>query len=510
MDHYDIIIIGTGAGGGTLAHRLAPTGKKILILERGDFIPREKENWSSKAVFEKQRYTADEPWLDRHGKEFIPGIHYGVGGNTKFYGAALLRLRERDFGELQHAGGTSPAWDLSYQDLAPHYLAAERLYCVHGQRGADPTEPPEDAPYPLPPIPNEPRIQELFENFQGDGLHPFPLPLGVRPPEDTGQPAVVLDRFDGYPDPTLTKADAHSCCILPALKHPNVTLVTNCFVDRLETGTNGKRISKVVATRQGESLELTGDLIAVCCGAVNSAALLLRSAAPAHPNGLANGSDVVGRYYMAHNNSVMLAMSTKRNDTRFGKTIAVNDFYFGDTDYPYPLGHIQMVGKSDGVNLQSESPIPAPLLPLEIAAKHSLDFWLTSEDLPEARNRVTLTKDNRITLDYYKNNMEGHERLQKRLERAVSNFGMKTFKLPHHIYLQKQIPLSGTAHQVGTVRFGDDPNTSALNTWCRSHEVENLFVVDGSFFPSIGAVNPSLTIMAMALRVGGYIAEEVW
>src|SRR5277367_2864688 len=165
-DLYDLIIIGTGAGGGTLAHELAGSGKRILLLERGGYLPREQENWSSEAVFVDDRYKSHETWHDGNGRPFQPGIHYFVGGNTKFYGAVLLRLRERDFEAVQHRDGISPAWPLSYRDLAPYYLRAETLYQVHGQRGVDPTEAPENAPYPWPAITHEPRVQELADDLR--------------------------------------------------------------------------------------------------------------------------------------------------------------------------------------------------------------------------------------------------------------------------------------------------------------------------------------------------------
>ena len=177
--HYDVIIIGTGAGGGTLAHRLAPSGKRVLLLERGDYLPRERENWDSTAVFVQGRYRAPEFWYDEHGHEFPPETNYYVGGNTKFYGAALFRLRPQDFGELRHHDGVSPAWPLRYEDFEPYYTEAEHLYRVHGRHGEDPTEGPASAPYRFEPVEHEPRIQQLSDDLDKQGLHPFHLPIGV-------------------------------------------------------------------------------------------------------------------------------------------------------------------------------------------------------------------------------------------------------------------------------------------------------------------------------------------
>ena len=509
MQHYDIIIIGTGAGGGTLAQKLAPSGKKILIIERGDFIPREKENWDTEEVFLKGRYKAKEDWTDKNGKTFQAGIHYCVGGNTKMYGAALLRMRTEDFGEVKHHGGISPAWPLNYEDLAPYYLAAEKLYSVHGERGSDPTEPTEGNPYFHPPLAHEPRIQKLHDDMVELGLQPFPLPMGVRTEQNRGEAPYVLDRFDGFPDPSEMKADAHVVGIKSAMEYPNVTLKTECLVEKLETDATGKIITAVIATHKGEAVKFTGDTVVVSCGAINSAALLLRSANEQHPNGLANKSDVVGRNYMFHNNTALLAISTKPNPTQFGKTLALNDFYFGEDDFPYPMGHIQMLGKSDPMMYKEEAPGFAPGFTLEYLANHAMDFWMTSEDLPDPNNRVVLDKNGNISLHYTENNLEGHKRLQKKLKWILEHVGCERHLLPNNIYLGKKIPIAGSAHQCGTIRFGEDPKSSALNTWCRSHEVNNLYVVDGSFFPSSSAVNPALTIMAMALRVGDHLLENL-
>lgn len=509
MQHYDLIIIGTGAGGGTLARKLAPTGKKILILERGDYIPREKENWDTREVFLNARYKAKEEWSDKNGKTFHPGIHYAVGGNTKVYGAALLRMRESDFGEVRHHGGISPAWDIGYEDLAPYYLEAEKLYSVHGLRGSDPTEPHEPAPYALPPLPHEPVIGQLVGKLEKNGLKPFPLPVGFRNKNDHNGSPVPLDRFDGFPDPTESKADAHVVGINEALKYPNVTLQLDSYVERLVTGDDGKEVTSVELIHNGNHISYSADIVIVSAGAINSAALLLRSANESHPNGLANGSDVVGRHYMAHNNTAMVALSANLNPTKFGKTFAINDFYHGDDNFKYPMGHIQMLGKSDALMFKEDAPFFTPGFVLKTMASHALDFWMTSEDLPLPENRVTLDKKGNISISYTENNLEGHKRLQKKLRSILDNLDGGVKILPKNIYLGKKIPIAGTAHQCGTIRFGNDPEKSALDTWCRAHEVSNLYVVDGSFFPSSSAVNPALTIMAMALRVGDHLIEKM-
>jgi len=249
--HYDVIIIGTGAGGGTLVHTLASTGKSILILERGDYVPREKANWDSRAVNVEAKYQTKEEWRDKDGKPLHPHTNYYVGGNTKFYGAALFRLRKEDFGEIRHFGGISPAWPISYDELEPYYLKAEKLYHVHGKRGEDPTDPQASGPYPHPAISHEPRIQQLSDDFERLGLKPFHTPLGLQRDEQNlhASKCIRCDTCDGYPCLVDAKSDAQVLCVDPALRFPNVTLLTNAYVDRLETNASGNEISRVVVSR---------------------------------------------------------------------------------------------------------------------------------------------------------------------------------------------------------------------------------------------------------------------
>jgi choline dehydrogenase-like flavoprotein len=510
-EHYDVIIIGTGAGGGTLLHRLAPSGKRILVLERGPYLRREPENWDSSEIFLKERYLSGEKWLDKDGKEFAPHQQYFVGGNTKFYGAILFRLRERDFGEVRHHGGVSPAWPISYADLEPYYAEAERLYLVHGQAGEDPTEPPRSGPYPYPAVSHEPRIQQLHDDLVNAGHRPFHLPVGVDLDESDPEAGrcVRCDRFDGFPCLTDGKADAHVLCVRPALKHPNVTLRTHARVQRLQTDASGRAVTEVVVDRRGVEERYSADIVVVSCGAANSAALLLRSANDKHPRGLANSSDVVGRHYMAHLNSGVIAISQTPNETKFQKTLGVNDYYWGAEDSDLPLGHIQMLGKSDRNILRAGAPWFAPGLALDYLARHAIDFWLTTEDLPHPNNRVTVDRagDVHLSKTYY--NTEPHKRLLRKLKDLLGPLGCHDTVIPRWSVLSQQIPLAGIAHNCGTVRFGTDPEQSALDVDCKAHDVDNLYVVDTSFFPSSSAVNPALTAMANALRVGDRLLERL-
>ncbi|HEV2730219.1 MAG TPA: GMC family oxidoreductase [Terriglobales bacterium] len=515
---FDVIIIGTGAGGGTLAYHLAPSGKRVLILERGDYVAREKDNWNPQAVNVDARYNTKEQWRDSAGKELHPHTNYYVGGNTKFYGAALFRLRQQDFGEIRHHGGISPAWPISYDELEPYYSQAEHLYQVHGNRGEDPTEPSAAKAYPWPAVSHEPRIQHLAEDFAASGLKPFHTPLGVMLDEKNPRlsPCIRCNTCDGFPCLVQAKSDAQVLCIDPALQHPNVTLLTNALVKRLETDSSGREVQRVIVERNGSLETYSADIVVVSCGAINSAALLLRSANDKHPRGLANGSDVVGRHYMGHTNSVLMAISKCPNPTIFQKTLSVNDFYFGSKDFEYPMGHISFVGKLDAITLRAGAPAIAPGFTLELMAKHSLDFWLTSEDLPDPNNRVTVNRDGEIVLTYTPNNLKAHEQLKAHLQKAMKQ---NTCSLHGHdchqglfarnLYAGQRIPLAGVAHQNGTIRFGHDPKTSALDATCKAHGLDNLYVVDGSFFPSSAAVNPALTIMANALRVGDHLLQRL-
>jgi choline dehydrogenase-like flavoprotein len=518
-NHFDVIIIGTGAGGGTLAQKLAPTAKRILLLERGDYVPREKDNWNPRAVNLEGKYQTREIWHDKDGKELHPHTNYYVGGNTKFYGAALFRLRKEDFGEIHHHGGISPAWPIRYADLEPYYTEAERLYHVHGNRGEDPAEPPASAPYPHPAVSHEPRIQQLSDDFARLGLRPFHTPLGVmlNEKEPHASRCIRCETCDGFPCLVGAKSDAQVCAVDPALEHDNVTLRTNAYVERLETSPSGREISKVIIKSNGAREEISADIVVSSCGAINSAALLLRSANDNHPNGLANSSGVVGRHYMGHVNSVLMAISKCPNPTIFQKSLSVNDFYFGSGDWPYPMGHISFVGKLDGETLKGGAPVLTPGWTLDLMARHSLDFWLTSEDLPDPNNRVTLDAKGGIVLSYKPNNEEGHRRLIAKLKELMQQqtkcrvHGHECHEglFARNLYAGQRIPLAGVAHQVGTVRFGDDPQASALDANCKAYDVDNLYVVDGSFFCSSGAVNPALTIMANALRVGEHLIQRM-
>jgi choline dehydrogenase-like flavoprotein len=510
VSDYDVIVIGSGAGGGTLVHRLAPSGKRILLLERGDWLAREPQNWLAEEVFVNGRYQSEDTWYDAKDKGFAPQVHYFVGGATKLYGAALYRLRAEDFGEVRHQDGLSPAWPISYDEMEPYYTQAEELYQVHGARGEDPTEPPASAPYPFPAVSHEPRIQQLADDLASAGYHPFHAPCGVML-DESNMPystCVRCDNMDGFPCLVHGKSDAEVIAVRPALEHDNVTLVRNARATSLRTTPDGSAVTEVVVDRDGETETYSADIVVSACGAANSARLLLASANDRHPNGLANGSDQVGRHYMFHNSQAVLAISKEPNPTIFQKTLGLNDFYFASEEFDHPLGNIQMVGKSQAPMYRGEKPLLTKLAPewtLERIAGHAVDFWLSTEDLPRPENRVTLTDDGAIRLSYTPSNEKPKKQLYDKLKSMLDHLGMHKHLLSHEAYLKNEIPVAGVAHQTGTCRFGTDPADSVLDTNCRAHELDNLYVVDTSFMPSIGAVNPALTAMANALRVGDHL-----
>ncbi|HVN56583.1 MAG TPA: GMC family oxidoreductase [Anaerolineaceae bacterium] len=496
---FDIVIIGSGAGGGTLAYALRNSGARILLVERGDFLPQERENWSPQAVFFQKRYKNAELWKDASGNTFLPGVHYYVGGNTKVYGAALPRLRRQDFEAIQHAEGISPAWPFSYDDLEPYYAAAEQIYRVHGEAGDDPTEPARSGPYPFPPIPHDPYIAALGDTLRNNGLHPFSLPMGIDY-APRGR-CIRCKTCDGFPCQVLAKSDADTCAVWPALQSSNVTLWTKAYARRLLTGPGGKTIAAVEVEREGQVQRVTAGTFVVSCGAVNSAALLLRSANSSHPGGLANSSGQVGRNYMVHNNAALMAVDPRRRNTSvFQKTIAVNDFYFNGPGWPYPMGNLQLLGKLQAGMLAAARPyLPRPVL--QEMANRSVDWWVMSEDLPDPDNRVAVDPDGTIRIHWKPNNRKSHEKL---IQAAVGMLREAGYPL---VFVER-MGIDTNSHQCGTIRAGSDPAKAVLDPFCRSYDLPNLFVMDSSFFPSSAAMNPALTIAAQALRVADHILQK--
>lgn len=498
-ESYDVVIVGSGVGGASVALQLAGSDARVLVLERGPALPRESQNWSPEAVFCDQRYRCNETWY-ADGRPFRPGMYYFVGGHTKFYGTAMFRFRERDFHEVEHDEGTSPAWPIDYATLEPWYALAEQLFGVRGQAGVDPTEPPRSRGYDHPPVPHEPLLAQIEQRLSALGLRPFPMPSAV----DLGPGGQCrrCENCDAFPCMIDAKGDAEVRLLRPALRAGNVELRTGARVQRLLTDGTGVRVVGAEVEQGGVMTTIHADLFVVSAGAINSAALLLRSANARNPRGLANRSDVVGRHYMTHNTTALMAVHPlKRNTTRFPKTLAVHDYYFGGPDGGKPLGSLQLLGKIREPMLRG--PLGrVPRFLRAALAERSVDWYAQSEDLPHPDSRITLRPDGAINLHWRRSNLGAHARWVGKCKQILRRVG-------YPVVLSSTFGTEVVSHQCGTVRFGRDPATSALDALCMAWDHDNLYVVDAGFFPSSAAVNPALTVAAQALRVGHHLRTEV-
>jgi choline dehydrogenase-like flavoprotein len=522
-DHYDAVVIGSGAGGGTLARTLAMSGKRILLLERGNFLPRELCNWQPLQVLNAGRYVSQDAWYDGAGTSFEPRVHYYVGGATKLYGAALGRLRPADFGEVAHMDGVSPAWPIGFEEFEPWYAKAEWLYQVRGLHGEDPSEGSWSEEYPWPPISHEPLIQRIADDLDRAGYHPFHVPRGIMLNEANPPTSLCIrcGRCDGYPCLVHAKADADIIAVRPLLSRLNVTLLVNAEVRRLETDPRGQSVTKVIVRRGTASEEYSGDIVVLAAGAVNSAKVLLQSASDRHPAGLANGSGQVGRNYMCHNVTDVAALGEKPNETVFQQTLGINAFYLANdsrrASHPagssrrWPLGSIQLLpraGRPDAGHSAIENGATWCGSPDQRDVKdRAVGFRLTTEDLPRPDNRVTIDGDGRPHLAYAATNNGERAILRHEVETMLRHADLRVAtdeSLP-----ATRLPGDAIADQAGTCRFGTDPETSVLDVNCKAHELDNLYVADASFLPSVGAVGPALTVMANAIRVGEHVVHRL-
>ncbi len=492
----DVVIVGSGIGGATLAAGLAPSGAAIAILEAGERIADRPENRDQRAIFQRGHFRPKESWYEATGRPFNPGNYYNVGGNSKFYGAVLARYRREDFGAIAHAEGISPAWPFPYEELEPWYCLAEEMYQVRGAVGQDPTEPPHSRPYPFPPVPDEAPIAEVRARLKRAGVHPYSLPLGVDLKRWLGRRRTP---WDAHPHADDGKMDAESAALSQALRHDNVTLLTGCRVTRLEAAAGG-RIAAVHYREGGAEHVLRPRLVVLSAGAVQSAVLLLRSADSRFAGGLANRSDQVGRNFMNHNASAVLAVSpTFRNTSVYQKTFGFNDFYLDDGNGGPPLGNVQLLGRVSGAILKSSLRLVPEAL-LERVAAHAVDFYAMSEDVPHPESRVMVDGE-RIVLKWQRTNWNAHLMLVAKLKSVLKAAGFP-------VVLSRAFDKRTPSHQCGTVRMGLDPAAAPLDRFCRAWDHANLFVVDAGFLPTSAAVNPALTVAAQALRVADHIRRE--
>ncbi|CKI10535.1 GMC family oxidoreductase [Mycolicibacterium smegmatis] len=492
----DVAIIGSGMGGGCLAYALRDKGIRVLIVEQGDFLPVERENWSFDAVHTEGRYKNSASWHDAAtGKNFTPGNYHYVGGSTKLYGATLPRFRECDFGPIEHADGLSPAWPIDYADLEPYYGEAEQMFWVHSNKGEDPTDPWRSTDYPYPGLPHEGAMARLAESARKQGLHPFSAPqaLDYRP----GGGCVLCDTCDSFACMVEAKGDADVSAVRPALaaKTRNVELLTNAEVVRLVTSPDGKTVAAAQIRHHDRRIEVRAHRFVLSCGAVNTAALLLRSASDQHRRGLANSSDQVGRNYMAHITTFFLAVDPRRkNEAVYQKTIGINDWYEAGPGNIYPLGNVQGLGKLRGPQAKMGKPwVPMPIL--DEVTKYTLDLFIQTEDLPLPENRVTLRPNGQISLFRRETNLAAHHELIRRMKKVVRKAGFP-------VVLTRSLGVEATSHQCGTARMGDDPTASVVDANLKAHDLDNLWIADTSTFCSSGAVNPAITAAALSLRLG--------
>ena len=490
----DIVIIGSGVGGASLALSLADSGRRIVILERGEHLEDSPEARDDKAIFEKGFYRSSEEWLGTDGQSFLPGNYYYVGGNSKFFGAVMYRYRREDFAPRPHMDGASPGWPISYDELEPWYARAEAVFRVRGDASQDPTEPPHAEPYVFPPVPDEPAVASLRQRLRKAGVRPSSLPLAIDVDEWLSRGRTG---WDAFPNTGMGKIDAEVGPLADALKHPNVSLVTGANVMRLETDKSGRAVTEAVFVKDGVEQRISAKIFAVAAGAVQTAALLLRSSNEVHPRGLANGSDQVGRNFMNHNTTAMLAIDPfSPNTSVYQKTIAFNDFYNSDPESGFPLGNVQLLGHITGNILKANTPL-LPRWLARLVARNCYGWFLTSEDLPNPESRVTVRND-RIVVHWVRSNMRAHETLIRATRDVMRRAGFP-------IVLTRTFGRKTTSHQCGTAKLGRDPGTSVVTADCQSHEIANLYVTDASVLPTSGAVNPSLTIAALAIKAGAAI-----
>jgi choline dehydrogenase-like flavoprotein len=491
-NHYDVILIGSGAGGGTLLGALSAAGHSVLLLERGGVMPLEDQNLSEADLFRKDRYHPEEKWFGTDGDPFSPQMVHAIGGNTKIWGGVLERMREQEFSGVKLQEGPSPDWELRYADLEPWYERGEEIYRVHGVAGADPTAPARTGPYPAAPRPLEPFLVELRSALERQGLHPYDLPLSWS---------------DSAVDPS---GDAELFGVDPVRTCSNVTVKEHARVVQLHVNPSGQEVRGVEVDIAGQHWLFRGHQVVLAAGAIGTPEILLRSATDHHVRGLANGSDQVGRNLMKPQLTTILQLATAPNSGRYARGHGITDFYWGDKNVDFPLGSIHSGGGVLQDALFAESPpvlsLVTKLLPdfgIDQLASRSITWWAMSAVRPDPHNRVLL-RGSQLQINYTPNNREAHDRLVYRwidcLKAVESDpLTLVTKAAPVHPRGEAPLPVIGGA--CGTCRMGSDPATSVVNLEGRSHEVHNLWIVDASVLPSCPSVGIGLTVIANALRI---------
>jgi choline dehydrogenase-like flavoprotein len=477
---YDAVIVGSGLGGATLALRLGERRLQVLVVERGA--------------------AATPPAGTPPGDDsvFVDRLAGGtsdisvVGGASKFYGAALYRLRESDFRAVTHEAGTSPAWPIAYADLAPYYDQAEALYRVHGAPDGDPSEPPRGGPFPYPPIPHDPLIARMVQRLERSGTQVAAVPKGID--YGPGRGCVLCPGCDAYYCTVDAKMDADTAALRPALATGNVRLATRTSCVRVLTDSDGVRATGVELLHAGATVRVEADIVAVCAGLTASPALLRASRNARHPEGLGNAQGVLGRYLAGHSvGTVFPLMGLRRVPSVHSKTFAINAFYEGAPDWPYPLGVIQIAGQ-----MPYWERTPRAVRPLaKIVGTHGFLCFYMVEAVPTREAGLIFDGDRVVRSVEPPHSMGSFRKLRALTVGAFHRAGYRTVARARH-------PLFW--HPVGTARFGADPGSSVLDPNCQVHGIAGLYVVDACTMPTAGAVNTALTIVALALRAGDHIA----
>jgi len=482
MAQYDAVIIGSGAGGATLAYQLARNGLKILVVERGEQLQPLANHDTRKVgrfLYHEIKNPAEPLSL--------------VGGQTKFYGAALYRFRQSDFDEVRHENGISPAWPIKYADLEPYYGRAESLYRVHGSPAGDPTEPQRSGPYPYPPLPQDKVIGRMAERLRrcGTGVAAIPRGLDYRP----GGKCIMCATCDAHYCQIDAKMDAETAALAQAMATGNVTLESGVECRRVLTDPAGQRATGVILSRHGIETAIHCAIVAVCAGLPGSALLLRKSRTARHKNGLGNASGALGRYLGGHAvGMVFPIVSLGRLPPVHTKDFAINEFYGGTGAWKYPLGVIQTGGQTPFWELAGRLKRPA----VKFIGERSITCFYMAEALPTAASGFGFDGDSigEKTLPIY--NMKSFRKLRQITRSVFRKAGYACIARPQAPYLW---------HETGTAVMGSDPDHSVVDPNCQVHGISGLYVMDASVLPSAGAVNTGLTIMALALRAGDHIAR---
>lgn len=477
---YDVVVVGSGASGGTLAYGLATKGANVLVVESGDFVrpPHTKDPLDTRIGFAQSEYGPS-------------GSLPCVGGPTKFYGSALYRLRKSDFGWTRLETGESAGWPITYEDLEPYYCDAERLYAVHGSVTGDPTEPPRSAPYPYPAIAHQGLIRSLVSRLQENGVSVAHIPRGLDYRD--GGKCVLCATCDGYYCSRDAKMDSEIACIRPAIATGNLKLSTCTECVQVLLSPDGKRAAGVRLRRGSDEFTVLADRVAVCAGVIQTPLLLRRSRSTSHPQGIGNDHGCLGRYMCGHTVvTLVLPMGLRPVPPTHTKTFAINSFYGPCEEWPYPQGVIQMAGQLPAYD---QSPLVRALL-----ARSLVSFCMTEEPSSKERGLIFGEDDSSTQLTRAVLCAKSSARLAGEAAKLFRRAGCKV--------VMKAPGRNVGWHGVGSARMGTDPSSSVVDSECRVHGIENLYVVDSSSLPSPGAVNTGLTLMALALRAADAIAGD--